>query len=191
MPLNPGTLGPALVVASGTTDPIGTAAWIVIAANICAWTISTCTLNPLGGTPLIAAGPVVTGTGAIVPGPSPVLGLTLAASAGSVDAAGIEKWSAVAAEYARWLATFGCNPLSLVAYVGPIPPVGPVTGTALLAPVGKADFATAIGLTDAAGRQYWGAVADAVALALSIGTVTPAMTNAAGGGPLTGIGTIT
>jgi hypothetical protein len=190
LPLNPGTLGPALVVASGTTDPIGTAAWIVIAANICAWTISTCTLNPLGGTPLIAVGPLVTGTGAIVPGPAPVLGVTLAASAGSVDAAGIEKWTAVATEYARWLATFGCNPLGLVAWVGPIPPVGAVAGTCLLAPVGKPDFATAIGLTDAAGRAYWGAVADAVAVAVALGTITPAMTNPVGG-PLTGVGTIT
>lgn len=164
---------------------------MAIAANIVAWTISTCTLNPLGGTPLLAVGPVVTGTGVIVPGPAPILGITLAASAGSVDAAGIEKWTAVATAYATWLGTFGCNPLSLVAYVGPLPPVGPVTGTALLAPVGKPAFAAAIGLTDAPGIAYWGAVADAVAVQVALGQVTPAMVNTAGGGPLTGIGTLT
>lgn len=191
MAFNPGILGPALVIASGTTDPIGSAAWLVIAANIVSWTIATCTLNPLGGTPLIAVGPAVTGTGAIVPGPAPVLGLTLAASAGSVDAAGIAKWTAVATEYATWLSTFGCNPATLVAYVGPLPPVGPVAGTALLSPVGKPNFAQAIGITDAPGIAHWSAVADAVALQAALGMVTPAMVNAAGGGPVTGIGTLT
>jgi len=190
VPFNPAILGPALIVGSGTTDPIGSAGWIAIGANIVAWTISTCTLNPLGGTPLLAVGPLVTGTGVIVPGPTPILGLTLAASSGSVDPAGIAKWSAVAAEYGRWLATFGCNPLGLVAWVGPIPPVGAVAGTCLLAPVGKPDFATAIGLTDAPGIAHWGAVADAVALQVALGTVTPAMTNAING-PLLGIGALT
>jgi hypothetical protein len=190
VPLNPGVLGPALIAASGTTDPIGAAGWIAISAVWVPWTIANTIVNPLGGTPMIAAGPVITGGGQLIVGPGVTLGPLLALSAGSLDAAGIEKWTAVANEFSRWLGTCAVNPATLIAYVGPIPPVGPVTGVGTLALVGKPDFATAIGLTDEAGVAYWGAVADAVALQMTLAVMTPVMTNTAPAGPVTGTGTI-
>lgn len=191
MPLNPAILAPALILASGTKDPIGAAGWTAAAAAIVPWTIANVVVNPLGGaTPLIAVGPLVTGTGGLIVGPGVTLGPLLAAAAGSIDAAGITKWTAVANEYAQWLGTCGVNPSTLVAWVGPLPPVGPVSGVATLSLVGKPDFATKIGLTDEAGITHWGAVADAIVAQLTLAVVTPVMTNPAGGGPLTGVGSI-
>ncbi len=193
MPLNPAILAPALVVASGVTDPIGIAGWTAIAGVFVAWTIPSVIVNPLGGTPMIAIGPLITGTGALVVVVPPVtLGLMLAAASASVDPAGIAKWTAVATEYARWLMTCGVNTTGLIAYAAPppAPSPGPVAGVGLLQLVGTPDFPTAVGVTDPPGMANWSAVASAVALSLQAAIVTPSMMNPGVGGPVTGTGSI-
>lgn len=192
MPVNPALLGPQLGIAAGSTDPVGIAAWMSIAAAFTSW-VPTCTINPLGGTPLVAVGPVITGTGAIVPGPPPALGLALAAASMSTDAAGIAKWMAIAVQICSWMSTAGgINPVTLVAYASPIPPTGPVAGVAMLA------FTAPPGLppvvvdpTDATGTATWTAIGAAIQSHLStLALVTPAFINPGVGGPVTGTGTI-
>lgn len=191
MPINPGVLGPQLVVASGTTDPIGTAGWLAIAGGMCTSFLSV-VVNATGGTPLVAVGPVITGTGSLVPAvPGAALGVLLAASAGSVDPAGISQWIKVANALVAWVATGGINPSTLVGFVGLTP--GPVSGVAQLNIPGKADLATAAGIqpNDAQGKAHWDAVATAIATHLNtLALVTPAMTNPGTGGPVVGTGTV-
>lgn len=192
MPINGAVLGAQIVAAIQPPDPLGIAGWMAIGGVFASWSM-TAIVNPLGGTPLIAVGPVVTGTGVLVPGPVPALGMGLAAASGAVaDPVAVAKWMLVAAEAAKWMLTGGVNPLTLIAYASPIPPTGPVSGVAqLVFSGGPADLATAVGATDAAGIAKWTAVATAWKTHLeTLGLVQPTMTNPGVGGPLTGTGAI-
>jgi len=190
VPLNPATLGAQIVAASGSIDAAGIAAQILIAAQFVTWTLSNIIVNATGGTPLVAVGPAITGTGGLIVGPTPILGIQLAAAAGSVDAAGLSKWAAIASEYGNWLSQGGIDPSTLIAYVGVTPPTGAVTGTALLHFNGPPNFAQAIGITDSTGAARWKAIAAAVQTHMQLALMTPAMINPGTGGPVTGTGTI-
>lgn len=184
MALSAATLGPALASAAGSTDAPGLAAWNAIAAAIITW-VTAAIVSAVGGTPLVAAGPVISGTGAIVPTGAPAL----AAAAGSTDAIGVASWVTIASTLATWLATGGINPSTLVAYTGV--GSGPVTGTAVLAFTSAPPLATAAGSTDSVGIAAWAAIATAIRSHLQTASmVLPVMTNAGIGGPVAGTGTI-
>jgi hypothetical protein len=190
MPLAGPLLGVQLAASAGSIDPAGIAGWLGIAGALVSWTQSNVNVNSLGGTPLVAAGPVITGTGGLIVGPYPVLGLAMAAGAGSVDAAGIAKWTAIAEALTSWMSVAGgINPSTLIAYVGL--GSGPVTGTALLSFTGPcATLPAAAGATDPPGILAWTAIALAIQTHLMLGLVTPIMVNPGTGGPVTGTGTV-
>ncbi len=193
MALNPLLLGGLFVTNTQNTDPVGAALMVLLGAPFVAWTLANVVVNPLAGTPLVALGPVVTGTGGLVVGPPQPLGLLLAAAVGSVDPASLAKWQVVAAHYAEKLTSGGgiFNTSTLVAWVGPLPPVGPVTGVgvgiALAAPF---DFATALEITDAVAGAKWTAMGAALETQLKLALITPTMTNAINA-PLLGTGAVT
>lgn len=192
MPINPAALGAQLVAVVQPPDPLGAVGWLAIGGVIGAWGLQTVVNATGGSTPLVSVGPVIIGTGGLIPGPAPALGLGLAGASLSVDPAGLLKWLAVATELSKWMLTSGgIDPSTLVAYSNPIPPVGPASGTAKLAFTQTADLPTAAGATDEAGIAKWTAVAQAIKSHLeTFALVTPTFTNNVAGGPVLGTGTV-
>ncbi len=188
------TLGPALAASAGSTDPPGIAAWMAIGASLCAQLPLFCSVfDPTKGTPMLsAAGLINPGSGGFVSIPGGPMGVVLAASAGSVDAAGIAKWSAIAAALVSWIGTYGCyGPAGLIGFVGPNP--GPVTGIGLVQFTNEAigpDLAAAAGVTDATGIATWAAIGATILTTIkAFGQIAPgAMVNPGTGGPVTGLG---
>ncbi len=198
MPLIAGApaLGVACGVAAGCFEPVGLASWLPIAAVFCASIPTFCgVFNPLGGTPCIAVGPLVTPGGNFVAAPAAPLGLLLAAASLSLDAAGIEKWTNVANCVVGWVGQYASySGVGLVAFVG-VPP-GAVTGSGLVTFANELigpDLATAAGILpdDAVGLAKWTAVGAAIIATIkATGMITPAaMVNPGTGGPVTGAGT--
>lgn len=188
------TLGVSLAVAAGSADAPGIAAWISIGAALCAQLPVYCgVFNPTLGTPMVsAAGVINPGSGALVALPAAPMGLVLAASAGSIDAAGIAKWTAVASVLVNWVGAYGrYGPAGLIGFVGPSP--GAVTGTGLVQFANEAigpDLALAVGVADAVGIATWTAIGAAILTTIKAsGQIAPgAMVNPGTGGPVTGLG---
>lgn len=192
MPINGALLGAAFVAGVQPTDPLGIADWTALGAAWATWTIANVTASAIGPSPLIALGPVITGQGALIPGPAPALGVLLAAAALTADAPGLEKWLIAATHYTAVLASAGgINPTTLIAYANPLPPIGPVSGVGGISLAQDFDFAGALNVTDTAGIAKWKAVGSALKTHLTaLGLVTPAMTNTAPAGPVIGTGVL-
>ncbi len=196
MPLNPAVLGALLVAEVGPTDPLGIAGYMAMGAPIVSWTLSSLVADPTKGTPLIAAGATILGTGGFNAGSTATLKTALAAAVGIKDAVGIAKVGIVVQHYADTLATKGqIVPLSLIGYIGPSPPgppIGPVTGTGTVVLSDDFKFYEALNVTDAPGIAKWKAFGNALKTHLQTAAlVTPAaMLNPAAGGLVTGTGTV-
>ncbi len=191
-----GALGIACGAAAGCFEPLGFASWLPIGIALCASLPAFCgVFNPLGGTPCIAVGPLITPGGQFTTLPGAPLGILLAAASLSLDAAGIEKWINVANCLVGWVGQYATySGIGLVAFVG-IPP-GPVTGSGLVTfsnEIIGPDLATAAGILpdDATGIAKWTAVGAAIITTIkACGMITPsAMVNPGTGGPVTGAGT--
>lgn len=185
-------LGSALASAAASVDAAGIASWNALATVLVPWVVANVTVQPTGGTPLVATGAAIAGTGALlVGGSSSALGSSLAAAAGSVDAAGVTAWQALAAAVCTWLATGTVVPAGLIGYVGA--GAAPVTGAGALAFASPPALAGAVGATDAAGITAWTAIGSALQAHLTSSAVVsplPAMANPGAGGPVTGLGSI-
>lgn len=196
MPINGAVLGAAFVAGVQPTDPLGIAAWLAIGGSWASWTMANVSaLATAGDVPLIAVGAAIEGDGGYVAGPSPVLGLLLAASAGTIDPTGIAKWLIVASHYTEVFGTTATiDGGTLIAYTGPSPPgppVGPVSGTGKVLLPEDWNFSSALEVKDEPGIQKWEAVASALKTHItSLGLITPTMQNPAVGGPVTGTGTL-
>lgn len=202
MPLSAasGTLGIELAAAAGSVDAVGVAAWTAIGATICG-SLPGCITNfdPTKNTVmLVAAGVVLPESGGFTTNAATAaaFGLSLAGSAGSVDAAGITKWVAIGNAIVDWMGTYGCyGATGLLGYAGPAPPAnGAVTGTGKVAftdeTIGPA-LATAAGSEDEAGVAKWAAIGAVIIAAIKTnGAIAPAsMQNPAVGGAVVGTGT--
>jgi hypothetical protein len=190
--LNPAVLGLEIVAATIPTDPLGIIAHMAIAAPLMLWTASNVTVNPLGGVPLVAAGPKVVGTGAlVVADPTPLIQI-LCAAIGILDDPGVAKVGTIVTHYAEVMRTGQVNTALLVAYAGPAPPPsGPVSGTGAILIPGEFDFKTALEVTDAPGMAKWDAFGAALKSHIEANSmISPTMVNAIAG-PLTGSGAVT
>lgn len=189
------TLGVQMAAAAGSVDPPGIVAWTAIGTVIASSLPAYCSaFNPLKGTPMVStAGVVLPGSGGLVSLDGTPLGLLLAAASGSVDAAGITKWTNIARALVDWMganAVYG--PAGLVGYTGV--GSGPVTGS------GQVQFldenigpplAEAAGSTDATGIAKWMAIGAAfIAAVKTNGQIAPtSLQNPGPSGPVTGAGT--
>lgn len=195
-----GTLGLELAAAAGSVDLVGIVAWTAIGATICG-TLPGCITNfdPTKNTVmLVAAGVVLPNSGGFTTNAvsAAAFGLSLAASAGSVDAAGIAKWVAIGTAIVDWVGTYGCyGETGLLGYAGPAPPpTGAVTGSGSVAFTNEnigPTLASAAGSEDEAGIEKWTDIGAAIIDVIKTnGAITPAaMLNPAAGGPVTGTGT--
>ena len=194
MPINPAVLAPDIVEAAGSTDPLGIAGWTAISGVIATW-LKTGVPTPTLGTPLVAAGAVVSGEGKIVYGDGGAsLGPLLAAASASVDAAGIAAWAAVGLALGGWMnGNAIINPSTLIAVPGVNP--APLSGFGKVAfkgtGLGQA-LASAAGSTDDPGIERWAAIGDAVTAHMTENAVmnVGAMQAPGPGGPVTGLGTL-
>lgn len=192
--MNPVALGAAVVAALDMTDPVGIPLMMAMQVPIITWTIANVVAVPTMGTPLIAAGPVVTGTGGFTVAPSTPLTVLIASALGVTDGAAIAKMELMTAHYADTIRTYGViDPSALVAYAGPAPPpTGPVAGFGKMLLTQPFQFYTAMGITDAPGIAKWTAYGNALKSHLeAFAIITPAMINPAPFGPLTGTGVVT
>jgi hypothetical protein len=193
MAINPVALAPAVIAAAGSTDAVGIVAWTAITSVISTWLITgvpTPTLN----TPLIAAGPVITGEGGIVYADAGAsLGPLLAAAAGSVDPPGVAAWLAIGLAMGVWMNTNArIDPSLMVAVVGG-PNPNPVGGAGKVTFVSQnlgLALAAAAGSADEAGAAKWLAIGSAIlSHMMSSAVVSPgAMVSPPAGGPVTGLG---
>lgn len=189
------TLGVQMAAAAGSVDPPGIVAWTAIGSVIATTLPTYCSaFNPLKGTPMVStAGVVLPGSGGLVSLDGTPLGILLAAASGSVDAAGITKWTNIARALVDWM---GMNAVygraGLVGYTGV--GSGPVTGS------GQVQFldenigptlAEAAGSTDATGIAKWMAIGTAFITAVKTnGQIAPtSLQNPGPSGPVTGVGT--
>jgi uncharacterized membrane protein YeiH len=118
-------LGALWGVASGTTDPIGLAAWLAIGAAFTSFYASNgqaqptvFVANPLGGP--------VTGVGTFSCPSKAGVGPLMAVAAGSLDAVGIAKWTAIGTAL---LSHIESNAIFLPTVLVAPPGGGPLTGT--------------------------------------------------------------
>lgn len=194
------TLGVQLAEAAGSVDAAGILAWTAIGATICG-SLPGCITNfdPTKNTAmLVAAGVVLPNSGGFTTNDvsAAAFGLSLAGSAGSVDAVGVEKWVAIGTAIVDWMGTYGCyGETGLLGYAGPAPPPnGAVTGSGS---VGFTDenigpsLASAAGSEDEAGIAKWTDIGAVIIDAIKTnGAIAPAaMQNPAAGGPVVGTGT--
>lgn len=193
------TLGVTLASVAGSVDPVGIVAWTTIGTTICA-SLPGCVTNfdPTKNTVmLVAAGVVLPNSGGFTTNDvaGTAFGIALAASAGSVDATGIAKWTAIGRAIVDWVGSYGTYGTSgLVGYAGPAPPASNlVTGTGSVAfsdeNIGPT-LAEAAGSEDETGIAKWSAIGAAILSAIKTnGAIAPAtMSNPAAGGPVTGTG---
>lgn len=188
-------LGKALADAAASKDAAGVAAWNAVGNVLASWIPTAAIFNPLLRTPLLATGPVVTGTGGFTfTMPSSTLGALLASSAGSSDPVGQSRWMAIASAIVSWFqAQGGVDPSMLVAFVGAAP--GAVTGLATLAfssvEIGPS-LASAAGSTDPVGIAAWGDIGHALLKHVTDNAqVLPGtLVNPGTGGPVTGASAI-
>jgi hypothetical protein len=193
------TLGPALAVAAGSTDPVGIAAWTLIGATICG-TLPGCitSFDPTKNTVmLVTAGVVLPNSGGFVTNPvsAAAFGLSLAASSGSADAVGVAKWVNIGTAIVDWMGAYGSYGVAgLVGFPGPAPPTnGAVTGLGSVAFTNEdigPSLAAAAGSTDEAGILKWTAIGGVILTAIKTnGAIAPgSMQNPAVGGPVVGAG---
>lgn len=195
MPLHPLILGASFVAATQNTDPVGAALMLASGAPFVMWTLTNVIVSATGGAnPLISAGPVITGAGSLIVGPSQTLGLLLAATVGATDLPSIEKWLVVADHYASKLRDEGgiMVTAAMVGWVTPIPPAGAVAGVGVgLAIASPFDFKGALKIDDEVAGAKWDAIGAMLELHLKLALITPAMISIFGGGPVTGIGAVT
>jgi hypothetical protein len=195
------TIGIGCAAAAGSIDPVGIVAWTAIGAVLCVQLPIFCGIfDPTGGTtPMIsAAGVIPPGSGGFTVVPGAPMGLLLAAAAGSLDAAGLTKWSNIATTIVGWVGTHGSCAGGLIGYavVPPAPQPGPVTGVGLVQfdneLIGP-DLAAAAGSTDAVGIAKWTAIGAVILTAIkAFGQIAPAsMVNPAPVGPVAGVGVFT
>ena len=189
------TLGVQMAAAAGSVDPPGIVAWTAIGGVIATTLPAYCSaFNPLKGTPMVStAGVVLPGSGGLVSIDGTPMGLLLAAASGSVDAAGITKWTNIARALVDWMganAVYG--PAGLVGYTGL--GSGPVTGSGQLQFIDEnigPTLAEAAGSTDATGIAKWIAIGAAfIAAVKTSGQIAPtSLQNPGPSGPVTGAGT--
>jgi hypothetical protein len=186
-------LGESMATAAGTTDATGQGAWKAIATSLCSQLPPLAAFDPTGGTPLVSAAGVISGTGKLVMQPGSAMGPGLAAAAGSKDQAAIDRWTAIGLALTKWMGLQGSYQAGLVGFVAPPPPApGPVTGTGTLtfvAPIGDL-LAPAAGIlpTDTVGTTVWKAIGLALEKHLKTNLQIPPMglTNPGPGGPVIG-----
>lgn len=179
------TLGPQIAALCNPADVVSPAIWTSICSALTSFFVSGTVVLP---GPMVAAGAAVTGLGSVTC-PSGV-GSLLASAVPATDPAGQAKWQAIGLALESWYQTGHVNPALFVA----TPTGGPVTGTGLYVPTGAPLLAAAATVpTDAVGTALWGSIATAIAAHFSSNILVPAtgFTSPNGGGPLTGVGTIT
>lgn len=187
-------LGVALAAAAGSTDIPGLAAWGLIGTSICAQLPALTVFSAIGGTPLVSAGGVIAGTGALTMTNGSVMGPGLAAAAGSVDPAGITKWTAIGKAITDWMAAQGKYNTGFIGYIHAAPPPGPVTGTGTIvfdqSPGTTLAAAAGVG-SDPAGITAWTAIGNALKahLETNLQLAPTSLVNPGPGGPVTGSAT--
>jgi len=193
MPLNPVILGLDIVQRLEVTDPVAAVLLLAMPVPIIQWTIANVTVSPTLGIPLLAAGPLIVGTGGlIIPDTAPLTQL-IASALGMTDPVGVAKMGIITAHYAEVMAEHGQVKTDLLlAYAGPAPPPsGPVAGTGGITVAQPFKFWEALELTDAPGIAKWTAFGDALKDHLELfATIAPTMTNLIGG-IVSGTGAVT
>lgn len=191
-------LGTELATASGGFLPPAVTAWTGVANAIMSWApggilvLSVNTTIPANS--LVAAGAVVTGSGALQTTDLDSLGQAMASGAGvpSTDAKGIAKWVSVAHALGDWIADHGgLDPTNLVAS----PSGGVLTGTATVVFDDKSvgpRLAEASGTQDPIGRAGWNSIGTTILSHIeTFANVLPgAIASPNGGGPCAGLGVL-
>ena len=195
MPMSPQVLGASFVAATQNTDPVGAALMLATGFPFVMWTLTNVVISATGGTaPLIAVPPTFSGRGGCIVGPSQPLGLLLAATVGSTDLPSIENWLKIAAHYAKKLRDEGgifLHSPTLIPWMSPLPPVGPVSGVGIgISFDTPIDFKSALEITDEVAGAKWDAMSLMLETHLKLIVITPAMTNLFTGGPVAGVGAI-
>lgn len=184
-------------IATALVTPAAAAGWGAILEVLNTWLPQNTLVMP--GT-MAAAGTAVTGAGELsIEGEASDLGPQLAAAAGSppTDTASIAKWTQIAQALIDHLQdSCQVNPSGFTSPGSPVNP-NPIGGTGTLtfpSPTLGSEIASAINCTDAPGIAGWVLVGTNIQLHLSTNTTvnpTPiGLVAPAGGGPLTGTGTI-